>query len=72
MKSRKPLFQPPDPLAPEIAAMRIRIGGKHKPALDYVRARESLREIRITSPDQGRVYVDGQYKQAEKAVVKSV
>lgn len=53
MKTRKPLFQKSDPLAPEIAAMRIRIGGKHKPALDFVRARESLKQINITRGKDG-------------------
>jgi hypothetical protein len=53
MKNRKPLFKPADPLEPMIQAMRIRIGTKHTPLLDFVRARETVKQINITRGKDG-------------------
>lgn len=39
---RKPLFKPKDPFEREIEAMKQRISGRHKPALDFAKAREIL------------------------------
>lgn len=57
MKTRKPLFRKPDPFETEIQAQRIRVSTRIKrdgePVLDYIRARDSLKQINIQGGNNG-------------------